>query len=811
MDEQALPLATYTGSTPKLDRFLDFIFRRKNGQPPCMGVVAVATRIRDRDPETGRDNDLWRTVAAQPGEAIDDRELYVCLSTLNGTLHAFTVVGLRRTRNDLVQTYAVVADDVGTAPDSKVRPQEIPLQPTYRLETSPGNEQWGFVLAEGVSPAHVEPVINGMIDARLTDPGASGAYRVVRVPGSINRKNPEAPFAARLIEMTESRVFTLDQLVSGLGITPRAGPATRAADTATAPRTPRQGLAAQEGQARVDIDELRSALSAIPQEGPKALPRDKWVNVGLALRYDLGPEAGFKLWEEFSRRYPGNDAEEIGTRWRGFNPDGSIHVGTIFHMATQHGWSHSTYQTNHLHATLARLRSAPPLCSSPVPTTPNPGETPAEPNFDNPSIVSGVLDTSTLLDFADKHGVTSISPASELPPTEWLLKHVHACKYVGVTAGVGGLNKTQLALVEAISIATGIDLLEYGGVRKAKVLILNKEESRVDILKRLRGIVLHYRGKLGLTAEPVDGFDFCSNLQVLAGRDLPLLLGRQTSGNWSIDHDAFRIFGELIVRTGARLVIIDPMLLFHELSENDNMQMGAFMKTFGHLAENLDIAVEIVAHNRKGGEAGDIDNVRGAGAIIAQARRGRVLTRMTQSEAGALGVPPKEAGYYFRIDNGKANLLPPAEKAAWFKSPTVWLDNGTADLSADAYGVPERYKPRPVLDGTTYEQVVAIHGAAGGAASDCRARYKKGGDGWFGYRAAVALGFDLAAEGTNEHKAAAAAMKRQLEALTERHVLKVEAVNGVASQGREAQCYRQGRLPSEAEWAMWQGIARLAA
>jgi hypothetical protein len=390
------------------------------------------------------------------------------------------------------------------------------------------------------------------------------------------------------------------------------------------------------------------------------------------------------------------------------------------------------------------------------------------------------------------------------------LKNVHACKYVGVTAGAGGLSKTQLTLVEASSIATGIDLLEYGGVRKAKVLLLNKEESRLDIQKRLRAITLHYRQRFGLAPEQVDGFDFGGNLVIVSGRSLPLMFGRDARGDWTIDHDAFRVFGELIVSKGARLAIVDPMVLFHSLNENDNMQMGALVKGFGQLAEDLNIALEIVAHNRKGGEAGDIDNVRGAGAIIAQARRGRVLTRMSPKEAGALGVAPKEAGYYFRIDNGKANLLPPAERATWYRSPTVWLDNSTAELPADAYGVPEHFKPRPILDGTTYEQVLAVYDAAAGVAVRCRAHYKSGVAGWFGHSVALALGFDIAPEGANDHKAMVEAMKRRLEALIQRRVLKLETVKGAGSQKRAAQCYRQGRLPSETEWTQLQGFARIA-
>ena len=112
-----------------------------------------------------------------------------------------------------------------------------------------------------------------------------------------------------------------------------------------------------------------------------------------------------------------------------------------------------------------------------------------------------------LLAWVEANKVTRLAPVSELPPTEWLIRHIHARKYVGLTAGAGGLAKTQLMLTEIVSIATGVDLLEHGGVRKAKVLLLNKEESRVDIQKRLRAVVMHHRGKLGLWLEQATSFD----------------------------------------------------------------------------------------------------------------------------------------------------------------------------------------------------------------------------------------------------------------------------------------------------------------
>lgn len=560
-----------------------------------------------------------------------------------------------------------------------------------------------------------------------------------------------------------------------------------------------------------DRDEVRSALAAIPQEGVNALPRPQWINICFALKYEYGQE-GFSLWEEFSRRYVDNSDDEIVRCWNTCRPDGHITIGSVFHMATQHGWSRRAYESNRNTAVVSHLRDV--LAASPTAAASTAAAVltpPTDPVTNSPAIVSGVGGGVSLQDYANANRVTSVAPAADLPPVEWLLKYVHACKYVGVTAGSGGLNKTQLSLVEAVSIASGIDLLNYGGVCKSKVLLFNKEESRLDIRKRLRAIVLRYREELGLRREEVDGFDFHGNLVIVSGRSLPLMLGSDQHGEWKIDVAAFQALAELITNLGARHVVIDPLLLFHGLNENDNMQKGALTTALGQMAEDLDICIEIIAHTRKGGEAGDIDNVRGASALIAHARRGRVLTRMTLKEAGALGVPTAEAGYYFRIDNGKANLLPPAERARWFKSATVRLDNQTSDRPADAYGVPERFVPRPVLSAMTHEQVTVIYEAAGGEPAQCRAYYRAQRDGgamagWFGDRVTLALGWEIPATGTSQHTAYLAAMRQRLEALVECGVLVIEEVRGAGSQAREAHCYRQGTLPTADQWTTRQAL-----
>ena len=117
---------------------------------------------------------------------------------------------------DLVFTYVVVLDDVGAKVDEQLKSK---LEPTYKLETSPGNFQWGYALRSGAEPARAAALIEGLANAGLTDNGAKRADRIMRLPGSLNDKYGE-PFYARLVEWHPERRFFLSQIAVGLDVTP---------------------------------------------------------------------------------------------------------------------------------------------------------------------------------------------------------------------------------------------------------------------------------------------------------------------------------------------------------------------------------------------------------------------------------------------------------------------------------------------------------------------------------------------------------------------------------------------------------------
>jgi hypothetical protein len=117
----------------------------------------------------------------------------------------------------------MVLDDVGTK--SKIPP----LEPTWIIETSPDNYQWGYTFALDDQPlkGDFSAAIKAIADAGYTDGGAINPVRNFRLPGSVNLKPGRNSFESRLVELHPDREFSLPEICEALGVTPEP------ADTAT--------------------------------------------------------------------------------------------------------------------------------------------------------------------------------------------------------------------------------------------------------------------------------------------------------------------------------------------------------------------------------------------------------------------------------------------------------------------------------------------------------------------------------------------------------------------------------------------------
>ena len=108
----------------------------------------------------------------------------------------------------------MVLDDVGT------KSKQPPLAPTWIMETSAGNFQWGYAFSEQPTKGEFAAAIRAIADAGYTDPGACNPVRNFRLPGSVNMKPDRGAFASRLVEWHKEREYTLTEICDALGVTP---------------------------------------------------------------------------------------------------------------------------------------------------------------------------------------------------------------------------------------------------------------------------------------------------------------------------------------------------------------------------------------------------------------------------------------------------------------------------------------------------------------------------------------------------------------------------------------------------------------
>jgi hypothetical protein len=138
----------------------------------------------------------------------------------------------RRRKESFAACHVIMVDDVGT----KVPEYRLELDPTYLIETSPGNHQAGYLL-DPPEPdrAKVERLLEEMVRSGLAmdgaDPGMRGVTRYARLPVGQNNKAKYverlgAPFVHQVVTWEPGLTYTVDEIAKafGLNLTPRVIP-----------------------------------------------------------------------------------------------------------------------------------------------------------------------------------------------------------------------------------------------------------------------------------------------------------------------------------------------------------------------------------------------------------------------------------------------------------------------------------------------------------------------------------------------------------------------------------------------------------
>ena len=272
------------------------------------------------------------------------------------------------------------------------------------------------------------------------------------------------------------------------------------------------------------------------------------------------------------------------------------------------------------------------------------------------------------------------------PRRRWIYGHHLIRKFFSCTFAPGGIGKTSLVLVEAISLAIGRSLLgkklHEGPLR---VWVLNLEDPLEELERRVLAICLRYK---------IDQALVCANLFLNSGRNTEVVIATTTRDGTVIATPVIEALEATIKENKIDVIILDPFVSAHRVTENDNGAIDVVCKAIGRIADHTDTAWDLVHHVRKGnGLETTVEDGRGAVALLAASRSARVLNRMTKDEASRAGVDRQRD--YFRVDNGKANLAPPPDGSDWYQLENVSLGNHGPDFfdePADQVGVVQEWE-----------------------------------------------------------------------------------------------------------------------
>ena len=318
----------------------------------------------------------------------------------------------------------------------------------------------------------------------------------------------------------------------------------------------------------------------------------------------------------------------------------------------------------------------------------------------------------------------------DIEPRDWVYYPYYCREYLCVCISTGGIGKSTKLIADAIAMATGQALLGIKPNGKLRVWYFNAEDSKRELDRRVAATCKHY----GIKKDDLDG-----RLFVNSGHTMPIKIATTNRGDTKIAVPIRDAVIAAIRKHKIDVLIIDPFVSTHEVSENDNGAIDLVAKTWAYIASETKTCIVLVHHTRKpSGEALTVDDGRGASALVNAARVNQVFNTMREKEAEDADIDESERRSYVRVDIGKTNLTKHAEDATWFYLESVDLENAR-DFGEDSdhigvatpWTYPQVETPR--VDANAIARIHNLMEAGGPWRSDQRA------NDWIGYPIAQAL------------------------------------------------------------------------
>ena len=218
---------------------------------------------------------------------------------------------------------------------------------------------------------------------------------------------------------------------------------------------------------------------------------------------------------------------------------------------------------------------------------------------------------------------------------------------VSMLAADPGTGKSFLARLLAAEVANGGEWPGGISVSPGKVLIADGEDGPEETRRRLDALGFGRWGRIVLVQLPVEEWT--------EQRPLPRL-----------NEFIYALELTLKARGPFSLVIIDPMVAFHNENENSSTAMRKFMMETARLAREHHAAILLIHHLNKAQKTGDLASIRGSSDLLAAPRC--VLTVMDTRDPDVkalvviktnLGPRPEPQG--FRIVDGRIEWVGPVK------------------------------------------------------------------------------------------------------------------------------------------------------
>jgi hypothetical protein len=275
------------------------------------------------------------------------------------------------------------------------------------------------------------------------------------------------------------------------------------------------------------------------------------------------------------------------------------------------------------------------------------------------------------------------------PVRDWAIKDYLLCGYINLLVAPGAVGKSVLTIVEAISVATGKDLLGLGKVKQCNVLIINNEDDDDELNRRIDAVCKYYY--IDPSTELKERLFVRSGYgeRVAVAHEVERIVRPTTQVPMLID---------FIKEAQIGMLVFDPFISTHDSDENQNNQIDKVVDQYKLICKATSVVLRLAHHTKKLGDdvdksAGNIEIARGASSLKDAARVCHTLTPMSNNSAKSFGISEEERRRIIRIDGAKTNFSVSGGEPKYLYIESVQITNGEWIGVPRPYVLPDSIEP----------------------------------------------------------------------------------------------------------------------